>query len=181
MLNCISIKLLMVLCLLTVHHCVTRSGPASWWVICCELLQVSEWWVARSGNFQILPARYGIFQILPAGVWIFQILTPRSWIFQILPTRFGIFLILAARTMNISNFASKILIFPNLLLEYSKFCMQDFEFSKSCWQDFEFSKSCQARVNLVIFKIFIAMSNCVRAELRAASSSTNFVYLYQKT
>ena len=57
-------------------------------------------------------------------------------------------------------------------LEFSKSCRQDLEFSKSCWQDleysnfcrqdFEFSKSCRTRVNLVIFKIFIAMSNCVR-------------------
>ena len=98
------------------------SGPASWWVIRRELLQrVSEWWVAR------------------------------SWIFQILPQD----------------------------LEFCKSCWQDLEYSKFCRQDFQFSKSCRTRVNLLIFKIFIVMSNCVRAELGAASSSTNFVY--QKT
>ena len=64
-------------------------------------------------------------------------------------------------------------------LEFFKSCWQDLEYSNFCRQDFEFSKSCRARVNLVIFKIFIAMSNCVRAGLRASSSSTNFVY--QKT
>ena len=41
--------------------------------------------------------------------------------------------------------------------EFSKCCRQDIEFSKPCRQDFKFSKSCETRVNLVIFKIFIAM------------------------
>ena len=72
--------------------------------------------------------------------------------------------------MNISNVAN---LAGKTSLEYSKFCRQDFEFSKSCRQDFEFSKSGRKRVNLVIFKLFIAMSNCVMAGLRAASSSTN--------
>jgi len=78
---------------------------------------------------------------------------------------------LVGKIWNFLNLACKI-------YEYFKFCRQDLDFSKSCWQDleyskfcmqdFEFSKSCRARVNLVIFKIFIAISNCVRAELRAS-------------
>ena len=127
------------------------------WVI---LQPVKEWWVARSWIFQILPARSWIFQILLAGFWIFQMLPARYWIFQILSARFGIILIMPARSMNFSNFAN---LAGETSLEYSKFCRQNFKFSKSC----------RTLVNLVIFKIFIAMSNCLRAVLRAASSSTN--------
>ena len=81
--------------------------------------------------------------------------------------------------MNISNFVGRILNFPNLagkILNIPNFAGKIFNFLKSLRQDFEFSNYCRTCVNLVIFKILIAMSNCVRAELRAASSSTNFVY-----
>ena len=108
-------------------------GPASWWVIRRELLQqVSEWWVARYGTFQILPARSWIFQILPARSGIFQMFPARSEIFQILPARSGIFQILPTR-----SWIFQIYIFQIFLLRDST-CFNKRHFRQShfvSWQE----------------------------------------------